>query len=279
MTLSGKDCLITGANTGLGLAVSKKFANMDANTIMLCRNKEKGENAVFEIKKEIPNASVELMTCDLSSMKSIQSFVKDFKGKYSKLDILYNNAAVMKQKRTVTEDGFEMMFQVNYLASFILMNSFLELLKNGSSPYIINNGRPNYKLRLDMDDLQFSKNFQMYNSFFKTKLSLLFANLELSRREESNGISVTMIDPGPFKSDLVRDMPIMGWLKNLFSSSVEKAAGNILYHITSDAANKNKNGKVFKEKQEWPLSDYWKDTSISTKLWSVTESLINNVQS
>jgi len=279
MTLSGKDCLITGANTGLGLAVSKKFANMDANTIMLCRNKEKGENAVFEIKKEIPNASVELMTCDLSSMKSIQSFVKDFKGKYSKLDILYNNAAVMKQKRTVTEDGFEMMFQVNYLASFILMNSFLELLKNGSSPYIINNGRPNYKLRLDMDDLQFSKNFQMYNSFFKTKLSLLFANLELSRREESNGISVTMIDPGPFKSDLVRDMPIMGWFKNLFSSSVEKAAGNILYHITSDAANKNKNGKVFKEKQEWPLSDYWKDTSISTKLWSVTESLINNVQS
>jgi len=279
MTLSGKDCLITGANTGLGLAVSKKFANMDANTIMLCRNKEKGENAVLEIKKEIPNASVELMTCDLSSMKSIQSFVKDFKGKYSKLDILYNNAAVMKQKRTVTEDGFEMMFQVNYLASFILMNSFLELLKNGSSPYIINNGRPNYKLRLDMDDLQFSKNFQMYNSFFKTKLSLLFANLELSRREESNGISVTMIDPGPFKSDLVRDMPIMGWFKNLFSSSVEKAAGNILYHITSDAANKNKNGKVFKEKQEWPLSDYWKDTSISTKLWSVTESLINNVQS
>ncbi|MFC1990457.1 hypothetical protein ACFLVW_07935, partial [Chloroflexota bacterium] len=54
-------------------------------------------------------------------------------------------------------DGFEMMFQVNYLASFILMNSFLELLKNGSSPYIINNGRPSDKLRLDMDDLQFLK--------------------------------------------------------------------------------------------------------------------------
>ena len=72
----------------------------------------------------------------------IHSFNEVFKGKYSKLDILYNNAAVMKQKRTVTEDGYEMMFQVNYLASFILMKSFLELLKNSSSPIIINNGRP-----------------------------------------------------------------------------------------------------------------------------------------
>jgi len=276
MTLSGKNCLITGANTGLGFAVSKKIANLGANTILLCRNKEKGENAVHEVKKETPNASVELMFCDLSSMKSIQSFIEEFKRKYAKLDILYNNAAVMKQKRTVTEDGFETMFQVNYLAPFILMNSFLELLRNSSSPIIVNNGRPTYKLRLDMDDLQFLKNYHMYNSFFKTKLCLLFASLELSRRLESDGIPVTMIDPGPFKSDLVRDVPLMGWFKNLFSSPVDKAAENILYHITSEEL-KNKNGKVFKEKQEWPLSDYWKDMSISERLWSVTESLIKNI--
>ena len=273
MEFSGKNCLITGANTGLGLAVSKRFADTGANTILLCRNKEKGENAVLEIKKATPNASVELMICDLSSMKSIQSFMEEFKRKYSKLDILYNNAAVMKRKRTVTEDGFEMMFQVNYLASFILMNSFLELLKNGSSPYIINNGRPSDKLRLDMDDLQFSKNYSMYQSFFKTKLCLLFASLELSQRQVSDGIAVTMIDPGPFKSDLVRDIPLIGWFKNLFSASVDKAAENILYHITLDDA-KSKNGKVFKEKQEYPLTEYWKDTSIRERLWSVTQSLI-----
>lgn len=216
------------------------------------------------------------MICDLSSMKSIQNCIEECIGKYSKLDILYNNAAVMKQKRTVTEDGFEMMFQVNYLASFILMNSFLELLKNGLSPYIINNGRPSDKLRLDMDDLQFVKNYRMYHSFFKTKLCLLFASLEISRRHESEGITVTMIDPGPFKSDLVIDAPLMGWIKNLFSSTVEKAAENIVYHITSDEA-KNKNGKVFKEKQEKSLTEYWKDTGVSERLWSITESLIKNI--
>lgn len=114
----------------------------------------------------------------------------------------------------------------------------------------------------------------MYNSFFKTKLCLLFATLELSQRKESDDITVTMIDPGPFKSDLVRDMPLAGWFKNLVSFPVEKAADNILYHITSEEAI-NRNGKLFKEKQDWLLSDYWKDTSISLKLWSVTESIIN----
>ena len=273
-SLKDKTCLITGASSGLGFAVSKQLALLGCHTILLCRNSEKGESTIQEIKRETSNVSVELMICDLSSMKSIQRFIEEFKSKYSKLDILYNNAAVMKRNRTITEDGFEMMSQVNYLASFKLMDSFLELIKNSSSPFIINNGRPSYKLRLDMDDLQFSKNYSMYQSFFKTKLYLLFASLELSRRTESDGITVTMIDPGPFKSDLVREVPLMGWIKNLFSSSVEKAAENILYHITSDEVKK-KNGKVFKEKQEWPLTEYWKDKNISERLWSFTESLIN----
>ena len=273
MALSGKNCLVTGANTGLGLAVSKKFTEMGANTILVCRSEAKGEKAVLEIKKETPSASVDLMVCDLASIESIQSFIEAFQRKYPKLDVLYNNAAVMKQKRTVTEDGFEMMFQVNYLSPLILMDAFFEKLKNGSSPQIINNGRPADNLRLDFEDLQFSKNYHMYQSFFKTKLCLLFASLEFSRRYAGDGISVVMADPGPFKSDLVRDVPLMGWLKNLFSSPVERAAENILFVATLDGAKKV-NGKLFKEKQEYSLTSYWQDTSVGERLWSITETLI-----
>ena len=265
MTLSDKNCLVTGANTGLGLAVSKKFAQMGANTILVSRNREKGEKAVLEIKEEVPNVSLDLMICDLASMRSIQSFIQEFRGKYSKLDILFNNAAVMKQKRTITEDGFEMMFQVNYLAAIVLIKALLESLKNGSSPLIVNNGRPDDKYRLDFDDLQCSENYHMYNSFFQSKLCLLFASLEFSRRYVSDGISVIMADPGPFKSNLVRDVPLMGWVKNLISAPVDKAAENILYVVTLHEAE-NINGKVFKEKQEYPLTSYWKETNVSVQL-------------
>ncbi|MFC2040844.1 SDR family NAD(P)-dependent oxidoreductase [Chloroflexota bacterium] len=73
MSISGKTCLITGANTGLGLAVSKRFVDMGANTILLCRNKEKGENAVLEIKKETPNVSVDLPSSVILCQASLSS--------------------------------------------------------------------------------------------------------------------------------------------------------------------------------------------------------------
>ena len=267
--------LITGASSGLGYAVAERGAKLGYHMVLLCRNREKGENVVQEIQKANPESSIDLMICDLSSMNSMQRFTDEFKSKYSKLNILYNNAAVMKRQRIITEDSFEMMFQVNYLASFVFMNAFIDLLKNSEAPLIINNGRPSYKLRLDLEDLQFSKNYSMYQSFFKTKLCLIFATIEFSRKYSDLGIPVTMIDPGPFKSDLVREMPLMGLIKNLFSASLDKAAENILYHITSDQF-KSKNGKVFREKQEWPLTDYWMDEKISKHLWNMTESLLKD---
>lgn len=274
MNLTGKTCLVTGANAGLGFAFSKRMAAEGVETILLCRDTKKGENAISKIKYEFPEARVELMICDLSSIKSIQNFIADFKMKFPKLDILYNNAAIMKRKRTLSEDGFEMMYQVNYLAPFLLMTSFLELLGKSSFSIIINNGRPSEKLRLDMDDLQFSGNYHMYQSFFKTKLCLLFATIELGRRLEGTNITITMIDPGPFKSDLVRDVPLMNWLKNLFSAPVDKAVDNLFYHLSSDDL-KGRNGKVYKEKQEQSLTEYWNDRRISENLWSITEKEIN----
>lgn len=275
MELTGKNCLVTGASSGLGLEVAKGLARLGANTTLLCRNKLKGENAIDAIRQEIPGASIEMKVCDLASLESVRQFIEDFNTGQSRLDILFNNAAVMKRNRTVTKDGFEMMFQVNYLAPFMLMNSFVELLLNASCPLVLNNTLPSSKLRLDMDDLQFSRNYSMYNSFFQTKLCLLFASLEFARRHEDDRITTIMAVPGSFKSNLVREIPLIGWVKNLFSMSVTRAAENILYLMTTDII-KQKNGKAFKEKLEFPLSAYWQDPITGQRLWLLTESLISN---
>lgn len=279
MTFSERRVLITGASSGLGLAVSKRFAQLGAETILLCRNKELGDRAVLDIENEAPNASVRLMTCDLASMDSIDRFIADFAAEYTTLDILFNNAAVMKRDRTVTDDGFEMMFQVNYLAPFLLMNSLLDQLRSSPTHLVLNNGRPSEKLRLDLDDLQFSKHYQMYNSFFRTKLCLLLAGVELARRPESNGVSIVMADPGPFKSGLVREVQWpMGWVKNLFSATVDEAAENILYVANSEEARTGSR-KVFKKRREVPLAPYWEDAEIRERLWSATEAMIGQSKS
>jgi NAD(P)-dependent dehydrogenase (short-subunit alcohol dehydrogenase family) len=280
MTFLGSNVLITGASSGLGLAVSKRFAQLGANTILLCRTEEAGESAVGEIKKEEPDAKVRSMTCDLASMASIDRFVADFKTEYAGLDLLFNNAAVMKRERTVTEDGFEMMFQVNYLGPFILMTALLEQLRGSQIHLVLNNALPSEKLRLDFDDLQFSKHYRMYNSFFQTKLCLLLASLELARRPESNGVSINMVVPGrPFKSALVREVPPpIGWLKNLFSAKVEEAAADILYVAQSDEA-RARTGQAFKKGQPVALAPYWQDANIRQRLWTETETMLEKSKS
>lgn len=273
MQLSDKDCIVTGANTGLGFEVARRLASQGAITTMLCRSEKKGEDALRKIREEHPGARLEVAVCDLASLDATRGFISEFGARHEKLDVLYNNAAVMKSKRTLTEDGFELMFQVNYLAPFLLMTSLLPLLRNGSHPHVINNGRPSTKLRLDLEDLQSAKAYSMYQSFFKTKLCLVFGTLELARRPERGRVAVTMIDPGPFKSELVRDVRAAAWFKNLFSGSVEKAADNLFHHIGADPEELN--GKVFKERAAHPLPEYWNDRVLGGRLWSMTELMLS----
>lgn len=271
--------LVTGASSGLGLAVSKRFALEGANVILLCRTEQSGAAAVAGIEREVAGASVRSMTCDLASLASIDQFIAEVKAEVSSLDLLFNNAGVMKHDRTVTEDGFEMMFQVNYLAPLILMNSFLEPLRASPIHLVLNNCRPSDKLRVDFDDLQFSKRYRMYDSFFRTKLYLLLSSVELAQRPEAAATSIHMADPGPFKSGLVREAPwLAGWVKNLFSASVDDAADNIVF-VADSTAGRSETGKVFKKRREVPLAPYWLDAEVRTRLWTATETLLDEARS
>jgi len=104
--MEDKVCIITGANSGIGKATAFGLAKMNAVVIMLCRNKETGEDAQKEIISESGNKNVDLLICDLSSQKQIRSFVDEFKQKYQNLHVLINNAGVMAAKRKLSVDGF-----------------------------------------------------------------------------------------------------------------------------------------------------------------------------
>lgn len=104
----GKVFLVTGANSGLGLGTSKELARKGAKVIMTARNIQKGNNAIAEIKSEIPNADIELMQLDLADLAAIREFTKAFKAKFQKLNVLINNAGVMMPvDRLETKQGFE----------------------------------------------------------------------------------------------------------------------------------------------------------------------------
>ena len=276
-TLKGKKCLITGANSGLGLATTKIFVKSGAEVIMLCRNEAKAKSAIEEIMEEYPDAKIKLEICDLASIKSLNNFIRQFKEKNSEIDILFNNAAVMKPKYSETEDGFESMFHTNYIAPFLLTNSLSDMLKKSKNSKVINIALPPEKLRLDFNDLQSQHNFSSMETFYKTKLAFLLYSVELSEKLSASSVSVIIAVPGtgPFDSNIGREMPIpIRIIKKIISKKAGKAAEDILYYATMENA---KNDIIFEGRKRQEIIPYWNDKEVREQLWKVTEELIAKI--
>jgi len=273
-SLKGKKCLITGASSGLGLELTKLFLKAEAEVIMLCRDEEKSNNIIKELRQDYPGASIQLELADFSSLDSLNTFLKRFKEKHTALDILINNAAVLKSEITRTEDGFESMFQVNYLAPFILTGSLIDLLKSGDDPKILNIGLPVEKYHLDFDDLQSLQHFKPMDNLMKSKNCLMIFSLELANRIRNTGIKVLTGIPNqrPFRSNLVREMPfLMGLAWSLISVRTEKIAGNIPSILSRDDLD---TGSLFKGLKTVSVTPYWQDAEVREQLWEETEKLL-----
>jgi retinol dehydrogenase-14 len=101
--MTGKTCLVTGANSGIGKALSFALADRGAHVVMVCRDRNRGDAALNEIKSRTQNTCLDLLLIDLSSQRSIRSGVEEFKKKYKRLDVLINNAGALMQNRQGTK--------------------------------------------------------------------------------------------------------------------------------------------------------------------------------
>src|SRR5437879_12633193 len=123
--MTGKVCLITGGNSGIGKATALGLAKLNASIVIVSRDKDKGEATLIEIRGKSDNRNVDAMTADLSSQDSVRELAHDFRGRYKKLHVLINNAGIFLPRRVPTVDGLETTFATNHLGLFLLTNLFL----------------------------------------------------------------------------------------------------------------------------------------------------------
>src|SRR5271166_393084 len=91
-SMSGKICIVTGANSGIGKETALGLAQMGARVVMVCRNAEKGKAALEEIRRESGSSQVDLLIADMSSQASVRALAEQIQQKYPRLDVLVNNA-------------------------------------------------------------------------------------------------------------------------------------------------------------------------------------------
>lgn len=278
--LSGKVCLVTGGNSGIGKETAFALAEMGATVVMVVRNQEKGQKALEEIVTKTGNRSVSLMVCDMSSMASIRGFASDLKKRYDHLDVLINNAGAEFVKRQLTAEGFEQTFAVDYLAPFLLTHELLDLLKAGAPSRIINVSSGLAKNgKVDFDDLQNEKKYKGMQAYSNAKLMLMMFTYELSRRLAGTGVTVNVLMPGFVATKLGKNSgslrsAIMFTMVRPMQISAKKGAETSVY-LASDDQVKNVSGKCFAKKKEATTCPVSYDVNVQKRLWIETVKLLN----
>ncbi|WP_243367923.1 oxidoreductase [Fundidesulfovibrio soli] len=134
---TGRIAIVTGANSGIGYETAKALASKGAQVVLACRSPERGEGASARLAEEIPGAQAVLMPLDLADLASVRAFASDFRERFTRLDLLVNNAGVMVPPPGVTADGFETQMGVNHLGHFALTGLLWPHLLLSDAPRVV----------------------------------------------------------------------------------------------------------------------------------------------
>ena len=204
--LNGKTVIITGGNTGIGKETALDLAKRKARVILACRNGERGEKAALEIRKASNNQNVEYRHLDLASLASVRQFAEQILEEDIPVDILINNAGIMRCPHWKTEDGFEMQFGVNHLGHFLLTNLLLERINEAPSGRIVNVSSKAY-LRckgINFDDLNSEKEYNSWGAYQQSKLANVLFTRSLAERLKGTNTTVNCLHPGVIWTELGR---------------------------------------------------------------------------
>src|SRR5213594_2335357 len=275
--MKGRVCMITGANSGIGKATALELAGMGATLVIVARDKQKGENAMSEIRSDTGNNSIELLLADLSSLQSVRELAQQFQAKYSKLHVLINNAGLFNQRRHVTPDGYEATFAINYLAPFLLTNLLLDQLKSSAPSRIVNvSSVGHYNGHINFDDLNLEKEYGGWKAYGQSKLALVLFTHELAKKLQGARVTVNSVHPGTVATNIwTRPFGPVGFitaLPKLFMTSPEKGAETIVYLASSPDA-KSLSGEYLEKLKVKKSSDESYNEEIAQRLWDVSAKL------
>ena len=204
--LSGKIYIVTGTTSGIGLATVKQLARQSATIVCASRNVELARKIGVEIIEETSNKNIHNFLIELDSLNSVRDFIKVFNKKFSRLDGLVNNAAVMNTPQRRTKDGFELQFGVNFLGHFLLTELLLPKLKKAKASRIVHTSSVLHeKGSIDLGDLNFEKKkYSGWDAYNQSKLAQVLYSRHQAKLLKSSKITSVSIHPGWVQTPLIK---------------------------------------------------------------------------
>jgi NAD(P)-dependent dehydrogenase (short-subunit alcohol dehydrogenase family) len=278
--MTGKTCVVTGANSGIGKETALGLARMGARVALVCRNQQKGEAALADIQRQTGSSHLDLLIADMSSFGSVRALAAQIRQRYPRLDVLINNAGAAVQHRTLSADSIEMTVAGNYLGAALLTMLLLDVLKASAPSRIVNvSSEAQRNARLDLNDLQYER--RKYNplaAYGQSKLLMNAFTFELARRLEGTGVTVNCLHPGVVATNIwPTDAPllakiIIGVMKPFMLNPKRGAAVSLYVATSPDIANVS--GEYFVKSKPARSNPLSRDPQVMAAVWQWTEKTV-----
>jgi retinol dehydrogenase 12 len=243
--LDAQTILITGANTGIGLATAQALAAQGATLVLACRSQAKAEAAIAEITRRTGNGRLSALPLDLGDLGSVRDCAAAFLAEDRPLHVLVNNAG-LAGRRGLTPSGFEIMFGTNHLGPFLLTALLLDRLTASAPARIVNVASDAHYSApgIDFDAVRRpTRSRTGMAEYSVSKLANVLHAQALARRLDGTGVTTYALHPGVIASDIWRRVP---WpvrpLMKLRMASTEQGARTPVYCATSPELSRETGG-------------------------------------
>ena len=257
--------LVTGSTSGLGRELALRLGSMGMRVIVHGRNRERGMEVVEAIEREgVGNAR--FYAADLASLAQVHEFGEAVLSDYDRLDLLVNNAGIgpSPDGRLLSEDGHELLFQVNHLSHFLLTRLLLpRLLENAPSRIV--NVTSSAQGPIDFDDVMMENNFTTWRAYRQSKLAQVMFTFDLAAELDGTDVIVNTVDPANnMPTPMVRRAGVT------VKATIAEGADAVMQLVTSPDIG---SGRYFSELLPGTANDQAYDEEARAKLWQLSEEL------
>jgi NAD(P)-dependent dehydrogenase (short-subunit alcohol dehydrogenase family) len=274
---NNKLVVITGTTSGIGYHTARKYAAHGANLLCINRNPEKSEALRHEIENEF-GVSCDYRIADLSNLKDIFRVSNELAQVNSPIDVLIHNAGIYLTKRALTPDGFEKVFVVHYLSSFIMNFILKDKLKAQEKARIIMVGSEAHRFAawgLKLDDLNWEKRrYSGLKSYGSAKTAQLLSMIVFKEQFQNTGVTINTIHPGAVKTDTGQENgPVYKWFKRNFLNKTLKSpeiSAEALYYLGVSKELESVSGKFFNLTTVEEPAPPALDREVAYELWEST---------
>ena len=286
-SLKGKTYLITGANVGAGFEATKVFVSKGAKVVMLCRNPQKANAAISEIKQQFEDADLSFVRLDLASLASVRKAAENIKREVPQIDALICNAAIAQlAKQEITMDGFESQLGVNHYGHFLLCGLLFDKIEASKGRIVVVSSL-GYRMglkRIQFEDLNFDNNYSPMNTYNHSKLAQTVFAYELQRRvkEARKHVQVQVCHPGAARTTLIREdanlmTRILARILSPLAQSAEKGSWPEVVCATEEGLESEafygptQRGEMTGAIGKCKLLPHALDREVASRLWAISE--------